>query len=40
MDGETALQEKVNILDIFVDHFDQLLNNPGDLTEEAEEALV
>ena len=40
MDGETVLQEKAKILDRFADHFDQQLNNPGDLTEEAEEALV
>ncbi|KAM9328275.1 uncharacterized protein KZ484_019609 [Pholidichthys leucotaenia] len=40
MDGETVLQEKDKILDRFADHFDQLLNNPGDLTEEAKEALV
>ena len=35
MDGETVLQEKDKILDRFSDHFDQLLNNPGDLSEEA-----
>ncbi|KAM9333757.1 uncharacterized protein KZ484_018739 [Pholidichthys leucotaenia] len=40
MDGETVLQEKDKILDRFADHFDQVLNNPGDLTEEAKEALV
>ena len=40
MGDETVLQEKVKILDKFADHFDQLLNNPRDLTEEAKEALV
>ena len=40
MDGETVLQEKGKILDRIADHFDQLLNNPGDLSEEAKEALV
>ena len=40
MDGEMVLQEKDKILDRFADHFDQLLNNPGDLSEEASEALV
>ena len=33
--GETVLQEKDKILDRFADHFDPLLNNPGDLSEEA-----
>ena len=32
MYDETVLQEKVKILDRFTDHFDQLLNNPRDLT--------
>ena len=40
MDGETVLQEKDKILDRFADHLYQLLNNPGDLSEEAKEALV
>ena len=40
MDGETVLQEKDKILDRFADHFDQLLDNPGDLSEEAKEVLV
>ena len=40
MDDETVLQEKDKILDRFSDHFDQLLNNPRDLSEEAKEALV
>lgn len=40
LDGETVLQEKEKILNRFADHFNQLLNFPGDLADEAHEQLT
>ena len=39
-DGESVSQGKDKIWDRSADHFDQVLNNPSDLAEEAKEALV
>ena len=39
LNDESVLQWKDKILDRFADHFNQLLNSPGDLTEETKEAL-
>ena len=40
LNDESVLQWKDKILDRFAHHFNQLLNSPGDLTEETKEALV
>lgn len=40
LNDESVLQWKDKILDRFADHFNQLLNSPGDLPEETKEALV
>ena len=40
LDGTTVLQEKEKILERFSDHFDQLLNVPGDLDRAAKDNIA